>query len=280
MTRLVDLTVQKGTRNTSGRMARGRKPSMVVLCPTRELARQVSDELSMYADLLGLRVAVFHGGVSYNPQMDALLAGLDILVGTPGRLVDHLESGNLDLSECNISVLDEADEMLNMGFSQQVEQVLGKMGTANKEKPQSLMFSATTPDWVKRIGRQYQTDPFSIDATSDEGGARVATTVRHIAVRVPGADHEIYSILENVIRLQLSHKKADNDTKKSAHGKTIIFTSTKREADELVMSGVFQTLMAASLHGDHSQMQRDKTLDGFRRGNFNVLVATDVAARG
>ncbi|KAL7579527.1 hypothetical protein ACA910_007902 [Epithemia clementina (nom. ined.)] len=286
ITRLVNITLQKGTRSEVGRMKMGRKPSMVVLCPTRELARQVSDEISAFAKLLRLSVAVFHGGVSYNPQMDALRDGIDVLVGTPGRLMDHIESGNLDLSECNIAVLDEADEMLNMGFSQQVEQILRKMGTSNNEKTQILMFSATTPDWVKKVGRQYQRDAYSIDATGDAGGARVATTVRHVAVRVPFGGEDVYSMLENIIRLHLAkhHEDLDKDdsssSKKNVNGKTIIFTNTKREADALVMSGVFQTLSAASLHGDHSQLQRDTTLDRFRRGSFNVLVATDVAARG
>lgn len=282
MTRLVDLTVLKGTRDARGKMKMGRPPSMVVLCPTRELARQVSDELSPFARLLNLNVAAFYGGVSYTPQMDALRNGIDILVGTPGRVVDHIESGNLDLSGCNIAVLDEADEMLNMGFSQAVEQILNRMGTANKTKTQTLMFSATTPDWVEKVGRQYQKDVVTIDTTGDTGGARVATTVKHVAVRVPPGE-DLYSMLENIIRIQLANHVAagaEARSNPSSLGKVIIFTNTKREADGLVMSGAFQTLSAASIHGDHSQTQRDTTLDGFRRGSFNVLVATDVAARG
>ena len=283
MVRLVNLTREKGTRDDRGRMARGRNPSMVILCPTRELARQVSDELSPYAQTLGLYVSVFHGGVSYNPQMEALQNGIDILVGTPGRINDHISSGNLDLSDCNISVLDEADEMLAMGFSQQVEQILSTMGSANREKTQHLMFSATTPDWVKDMGRRFQKDAFAIDSTGDEGGARVANTVRHLAVRIPRGV-QASSILENIIRLELSKRNSLNDENtehvKRNLGKAIIFTTTKREADSLVMSGVFHALSAASLHGDHSQRQRDDTLDRFRQGSFNVLVATDVAARG
>lgn len=282
MTRLVDLTLKKGTRDASGRMARGRKPSMVVLCPTRELARQVADELALYARLLNLTVAVFHGGTSYNPQLDALRDGLDILVGTPGRIVDHLESGNLDLRECNIAVLDEADEMLNMGFSQKVEQILGQMKNGQTSKTQTLLFSATTPDWVKKLAGQYQRNAFSIDATGDEGGARVATTVRHVAVSVPSTE-EAYGMLENIIKIQLIKHKGDSIGGVANHnnlGKTIIFVNTKNEVDTLVSSGIFQSLSAAPIHGGHSQNQRDNTLDGFRRGSFQVLVATDVAARG
>lgn len=115
LTRLVRITEEKGTRDERNRMMRGRKVSMVVLCPTRELARQVAEELESVARPLGLFVEAFHGGVSYEPQSRALKTGIDVLVGTPGRVMDHMDRGNLDLSECNIVVLDEADEMLNMG---------------------------------------------------------------------------------------------------------------------------------------------------------------------
>jgi len=121
LTRLVDMLEKTGKRDERGRMQRGRNPSMLVLCPTRELARQVQDELSQVARPLGLFTEVFHGGVSYSPQARALQQGIDIVVGTPGRIMDHLDRGNLDLSECDVVVLDEADEMLNMGFAEDVE---------------------------------------------------------------------------------------------------------------------------------------------------------------
>jgi superfamily II DNA/RNA helicase len=122
ITRLLDFMAANGKRDqNSGQMRRGRTPSMLVLCPTRELARQVSDELAAVAKPVGLFVEVFHGGVSYDPQARALRTGVDIIVGTPGRIIDHLNRGNMDLTECDIVVLDEADEMLNMGFSEDVE---------------------------------------------------------------------------------------------------------------------------------------------------------------
>jgi ATP-dependent RNA helicase DDX21 len=122
LTRLVKWTEAKGKRDPrTGQMARGRSPSMLVLCPTRELARQVSDELSSVAKPLGMFVDVFHGGVSYDPQARALRMGVDVVVGTPGRIIDHIDRGNLDLTECDVVVLDEADEMLNMGFAEDVE---------------------------------------------------------------------------------------------------------------------------------------------------------------
>mmetsp|Transcript_19272 Transcript_19272/g.41419 ORF Transcript_19272/g.41419 Transcript_19272/m.41419 type:complete len:795 (-) Transcript_19272:102-2486(-) len=303
LTRLVDITMKKGTRDEMGRMKRGRGVSMVVLCPTRELARQVSEELMSVARPLGFFVEVFHGGVSYDPQARALRNGVDVLVGTPGRVIDHMDRGNLDLSECNIAVLDEADEMLNMGFAEDVEVILEDVGVANAERTQALLFSATTPSWVKQIGAKYQRNVFAVDATSDQGGARVATTVRHLAVQLPPGVDSKRSILEDIIAVEISKdtdnkkpevdennaiavaaaekkKKSSGAMQQKIFGKTIVFTETKREADDLVSGGVFKSLTAQALHGDVGQKQRDATLNAFRAGAFNVLVATDVAARG
>jgi len=319
--RLEKLAKERGLVDSYGRRRKGRKVSMIVLCPTRELARQVQEELDQVAKLMGLFTALFHGGVSYDPQSRALRNGLDILVGTPGRVIDHINRGNLNLSECDIVVLDEADEMLNMGFAEDVEVVLDGVGSDNDIKTQCLLFSATTPGWVKSIGRNYQTNVLSIDATTDQG-VRTATTVRHTAIQVPFGKREI---LEDIIAVEISKdidpsilapkpKENDEDAatqdsptsamddlynhnpiaaaavaakKKSSSfmqqkifGKTIVFTETKREADELVSGGVFKSLTAQALHGDVGQKQRDATLAAFRAGAFNVLVATDVAARG
>mmetsp|Transcript_8746 Transcript_8746/g.21953 ORF Transcript_8746/g.21953 Transcript_8746/m.21953 type:complete len:888 (-) Transcript_8746:211-2874(-) len=316
MARLVPWLEQKGVRDPkTGRMMRGRPVSMVILCPTRELARQVNEELSAVAKPIGLYVDVFYGGVSYDSQRRALTQGLDILVGTPGRIIDHMERGNLRLNECDIIVLDEADEMLSMGFSDAVETILKGCGKDNGKKPQCLLFSATTPPWVKSIGRQYQKDVIAIDATGDEGGSRVAKTVRHTAVQVPPGVGSKRSILEDIIAIEISkdmksieelagqesddedeeshfgtneiaaaaaakRKSSSNAMQQKIFGKTIVFTETKREADELVSGGVFKCLTAQALHGDVGQKQRDATLAAFRAGAFNVLVATDVAARG
>lgn len=293
----------------TGRNPRGRQPAMLVICPTRELARQVSEEITLVAKPLGLFVDVFHGGVSYGPQAGNLREGIDVLVGTPGRLIDHIERGNLNLSRCDLVVLDEADEMLNMGFAEDVERMLEGVGQDNPQKTQCLLFSATTPPWVKTIGRRYQNDPLSIDSTGEEGGARVANTVRHTAIQVPpGADSKL-ALLEDIIAVEISRDqteemspeeiqkeedeelanpvaKAARDKRKKANlsqkvfGKTIVFVETKKMADELVSGGVFKSLTAQALHGDVGQKQRDSTLTAFRKGAFNVLVATDVAARG
>lgn len=304
LTKLVKFTTESGKRNANGGMTRGRSASMIILCPTRELARQVQVELSIVAKPLGLFVEVFHGGVSYDPQARALRNGVDVLVGTPGRIIDHIERGNLDLSECDVVVLDEADEMLNMGFSDDVEVILEGVGSANPKKTQCLLFSATTPRWVKEIGRNYQKDVYEIDATGAEDGARVANTVRHLAVQMPPGIDSKNSILEDIIAVEISKDVPDVGTtaeeemnpiaaaaaarkNKSSHamqqkifGKTIVFTETKRAADELVSGSVFKSLTAQVLHGDVGQKQRDATLSAFRAGAFNVLVATDVAARG
>lgn len=307
--RLAKLAEQKGNVDERGRRKRGRKVGMIVLCPTRELARQVNDEISEIARPYNLYTTVFHGGVSYDPQARALYNGVDILVGTPGRIMDHIRRGNLDLSECDIAVLDEADEMLNMGFAEDVEVVLDGVGSNNDQKTQCLLFSATTPSWVKEIGRNYQTDVLSIDATTDNQ-ARTATTVRHMAIQVPPGPVSKKAILEDIIAVEISKdiddsaltgngdeedefadnpiaaaaaakkKKGNNAMQQKIFGKTIVFTETKRDADDLVSGGVFKTLTAQALHGDVGQKQRDATLNAFRAGAFNVLVATDVAARG
>mmetsp|Transcript_25568 Transcript_25568/g.60258 ORF Transcript_25568/g.60258 Transcript_25568/m.60258 type:complete len:842 (-) Transcript_25568:411-2936(-) len=312
ITRLVKWMEEKGIRDpATGRMQRGRSVSMLVLCPTRELARQVQQELSSVAQPLGLFSEVFHGGVSYDPQSRALRNGLDILVGTPGRVIDHLNRGTLRLNECDLIVLDEADEMLSMGFADDVETILDGLGVDNGEKPQCLLFSATTPPWVKQIGRQYQQDVKSIDATGDDGGSRVANTVRHTAIQCPWGIESKKAILEDIIAIEISKdmkgvdeifeesddeddepineiaaaaiakkKQESSAVQQKIFGKTIVFTETKRAADELVSGGVFKSLTAQALHGDVGQKQRDSTLAAFRAGAFNVLVATDVAARG
>ena len=281
VTRLVELAKQKGNMDAHGRMKRGRGVSMIVLCPTRELARQVEEELNSVARPLGLFTACFHGGVSDGPQAGAIRSGLDILVGTPGRIMDHLNRGNLNLSECEIAVLDEADEMLNMGFAEDVEVILEGIGSANAEKTQCLLFSATTPPWVKEIGRQYQRDVLTIDSTTQDGdgASRAATTVQHVALQVPPGTNSKRAILEDIIAVEISkgaEKKLDAmangaigdgeeaeyenpiaaaaiaKKKKSGHlnqkifGKTIVFVETKREADELVSGGVFKSLTPPS----------------------------------
>jgi len=218
-------------------------------------------------------------------QARALRNGVDIIVGTPGRVIDHIQRGNLDLSECDIVVLDEADEMLNMGFAEDVEVILDGVGSANEEKTQCLLFSATTPSWVKEIGRNYQSNVLSIDATSDNQ-ARTATTVRHVAIQVPPGLESKKAILEDIIAVEISKdlkigaieeeeedelcdnpiaraalakkKKGNNAMQQKIFGKTIVFTETKRDADDLVSGGVFKSLTAqvsgSMCHANYSML--------------------------
>ena len=202
--------------------------------------------------------------------------GIDVLVGTPGRVIDHINRGNLDMSQCDIVVLDEADEMLNMGFAEDVEVILEGVGSANDQKTQCLLFSATTPSWVKDIGRNYQSNVIQVDATTDQS-ARTATTVRHMAIQVPPGRDSKQSILEDIIAVEISKdvddsalglggdeegesdellnnpiaaaaaaekKKSTSAMQQKIFGKTIVFTETKRDADELVSGGVFKSLTA------------------------------------
>ena len=160
---------------------RGRPPRMLVLAPTRELAKQVAGTLEYLGKCYGLEVATFHGGVAYPPQQRALRNGIDVLVGTPGRIIDHLD-GDLDLSTLTACVLDEADEMLNMGFKEDVERILES--SAESETRQTVMFSATHPPWVRSVSSEYQKEPVTVDAVG-RGQSEAATTVEHRAVLTP-----------------------------------------------------------------------------------------------
>eukprot|EP00617_Octactis_speculum_P026299 CAMPEP_0185754902 /NCGR_PEP_ID=MMETSP1174-20130828/13474_1 /TAXON_ID=35687 /ORGANISM="Dictyocha speculum, Strain CCMP1381" /LENGTH=723 /DNA_ID=CAMNT_0028433291 /DNA_START=95 /DNA_END=2262 /DNA_ORIENTATION=- len=250
----------------SGReLDRGRAPRLLVMAPTRELARQVAAELGTLGRAYRFSVAVFHGGAPYGPQEGSLRNGIDILVATPGRILDHLNRGGLKLDDVRHVVLDEADEMLDMGFSKDIEEVLSFV---DMDAAQTLLFSATTPSWIQRISAQYMTDPLRLDAVG-ANEQRTATTVAHKAMLVPDNDEVRMSLLEDVITVEAG-----------VESKTIVFTQTKREADELSSGSAFRVLSAGVLHGDLSQKQRDVTLAQFKSGKFKVLVATDVAARG
>ncbi|CAM9605684.1 unnamed protein product, partial [Phaeothamnion confervicola] len=175
------------------RRASGRGPRMLIICPTRELARQVSEELVLLARPHGLAVDCFHGGVAYGPQEGALRRGLDVLVATPGRVIDHLERGSLRVAGVRHAVLDEADEMLNMGFADDIERVFGFVDIP---KCQVMLFSATVPDWVRRISAKYLKDALSIDAVGNDHN-QLATTVKHVAIGVPSRERA--HMLEDVI---------------------------------------------------------------------------------
>uniref|UniRef100_A0A7N0T1A6 DEAD-box ATP-dependent RNA helicase 7 n=1 Tax=Kalanchoe fedtschenkoi TaxID=63787 RepID=A0A7N0T1A6_KALFE len=238
----------------------GRPPSVLVLLPTRELAKQVHSDFEVYGRSLGLAACCVYGGTNYHSQESNLKKGVDIVVGTPGRIKDHLERGNMDFSSLKFRVLDEADEMLKMGFVEHVELILGKV--EDPSKVQTLLFSATLPDWVKDIAARFlKSNKKTADLVGNEK-MKASTNVRHIAL--PCSKSARSQLIPDIIRCY------------SSGGRTIVFTERKESASELadILPG------ARALHGDIQQSQREVTLSGFRSGKFMTLVATNVAARG
>ncbi|KAL0692179.1 hypothetical protein Bca4012_059359 [Brassica carinata] len=238
----------------------GRPPSVLVLLPTRELAKQVFADFDAYGGSVGLTSCCVYGGDPYPPQQAKLKRGVDIVVGTPGRIKDHIERQNLDLTYLQFRVLDEADEMLRMGFVDDVELILGKV--EDPKKVQTLLFSATLPSWVQNIAARFlKHDKKTIDLVGNDK-MKASNSVRHIAL--PCSKQAMSRLIPDIISLY------------SSGGSTIIFTETKDQASEL--SGLLPG--ARALHGDINQSQREITLAGFRKGKFSTLVATNVAARG
>ncbi|XP_051507105.1 nucleolar RNA helicase 2 isoform X1 [Myxocyprinus asiaticus] len=244
---------------------RGRAPKVLVLAPTRELAIQVSKDFKDVTRKLS--VTCFYGGSSYNPQLDAIRSGIDILVGTPGRIKDHLQNNKLDLSQLKHVVLDEVDQMLDMGFAEQVEEILSMSYKKDaEEKPQTLLFSATCPHWVYDVAKKYMRSQYIHVDLIGKKTQKAATTVEHLAIACHWSQRA--SVIGDVIQVY-----------SGSHGRTIVFCETKKEATELSMNTSIKQ-SAQTLHGDIVQKQREVTLKGFRNGIFEVLVATNVAARG
>ncbi|XP_048361577.1 nucleolar RNA helicase 2 isoform X2 [Sphaerodactylus townsendi] len=244
---------------------RGRTPKVLVLAPTRELAMQVSRD---FKDITKkLTVACFYGGTAYNGQHDLIRNGIDILVGTPGRIKDHLQNGNLDISGLKHVVLDEVDQMLDMGFAEQVEEILAYAYKKDSEdNPQTLLFSATCPHWVYDVAKKYMKSRYEQIDLIGKRTKKTAMNVEHMAIECHWSQRA--AVIGNVIQVY-----------SGSHGRTIIFCETKKEATELALNASIKQ-DAQSLHGDIPQKQREVTLKGFRNGSFGVLVATNVAARG
>uniref|UniRef100_A0A8C5Z631 RNA helicase n=1 Tax=Marmota marmota marmota TaxID=9994 RepID=A0A8C5Z631_MARMA len=244
---------------------RGRPPQVLVLAPTRELASQVSRDFSNITKKLS--VACFYGGTPYGGQIEKMRNGIDILVGTPGRIKDHLQNGKLDLSKLKHVVLDEVDQMLDMGFADQVEEILCVAYKKDSEdNPQTLLFSATCPHWVFNVAKKYMKSTYEQVDLIGKKTQKTAITVEHLAIKCHWTQRA--AVIGDVIRVYSGHQ-----------GRTIIFCETKKEAQELSQNASIKQ-DAQSLHGDIPQKQREITLKGFRNGDFGVLVATNVAARG
>jgi len=240
--------------------AGGRGVQVLVLTPTRELAMQVHDAARLYAGgLPGLRTATVVGGMPYGAQLRALSRRVDVLVATPGRLIDHLQARRVDLSTVHTLVLDEADRMLDMGFIEDIEAIVERTPATR----QTLLFSATLDGSVARLAAGMMREPQRIEISGHrEQHANIAQSLLY-------ADDAAHK-----------HRLLDHLLRDAALNQAIVFTSTKRGADELAGRLAEQGFPAASLHGDMNQRQRTRTLAQLQRGNVRVLVATDVAARG
>ncbi|XP_073011958.1 DEAD-box ATP-dependent RNA helicase 7 [Typha latifolia] len=253
-------SLTNGPHKASRKTGYGRPPSVLVLLPTRELANQVHADFEFYGAAMGLSACCLYGGSPYRAQELSLKRGVDIVVGTPGRIKDHIERGSLDLKFLKFRVLDEADEMLNMGFVDDVELILGKVEDVSKV--QTLLFSATLPLWVKKISSRFlKADKKTADLVGNEK-LKASASVKHLVMPCTRAARP--QLIPDIIRCY------------SRGGRTIIFTETKESASEL--AGLLPG--ARALHGDIMQSQREVILAGFRSGRFLTLVATNVAARG
>lgn len=262
---------QTGTGKTAAfalpilhRLAADRRPAprrgcrCLVLSPTRELATQIAESFRAYGRHLGITVAIVFGGVKYGPQMRALAGGVDVLVATPGRLIDHLGEKSAVLSGTEIFVLDEADQMLDMGFLVPIRRIVSHL----PRDRQNLFFSATMPEEIGALAGGLLRDPLKVSVTP------AATTVERVNQQV--------LFVEQVRKRALLAELFEDP----AFTRVIVFTRTKRGADRVAKSLEQVGVEAASIHGDKSQGQRERALAAFKAGTVRALVATDIAARG
>jgi ATP-dependent RNA helicase RhlE len=230
----------------------------LILSPTRELASQIADSFRTYGRHLGLSIAVVFGGVGGRPQAVQLAQGVDILVATPGRLIDHLDNRAVNLASVEVFVLDEADQMLDMGFIHAIRRILPGLPKVR----QNLFFSATMPKEIGSLAAEFLRDPVQVSVTP------VATTAERVDQRVMFVETaRKRTLLAEILRGE-------------ATGRTLVFTRTKHGADRVVRQLELDGIGAAAIHGNKSQGQRERALAEFRSGKTPVLIATDIAARG
>jgi superfamily II DNA/RNA helicase len=234
-------------------------PRSLVVVPTRELAIQVAEDLAAAGSLLGVSVVALYGGRAYEPQIEAL-AKADLVVGTPGRLLDLVRQRHLDLSQVDGLVLDEADKMLDLGFLPDVEKILA----LTPAQRQTMLFSATMPGEVVTLARRHLRRPTHIRAEHHDEPAHVPSTQQHV-FRVHDLDK--IEVLARVLQAE-------------GRGLTIVFCRTKRACDQIASGLTVRGFAAGAVHGDLGQGQRERAMRAFRAGKVDVLVATDVAARG
>jgi ATP-dependent RNA helicase DDX5/DBP2 len=247
--------------NAQPPLQRGEGPIVLVLAPTRELANQIKVEVDKFGSSSHIKNAVVYGGVPKSQQIRALDAGADIVIATPGRLIDLLEMRKTNLRRVTYLVLDEADRMLDMGFEQQLRKILGQI----RPGKQVLMWSATWPKEIRSIARDYMVDPVRIQVGDDD-----LTTAHTITQIIDVCDpyerrKKLSQIMEKV---------------REARSKVLVFADTKRMCDELTRNMREDGWPALSIHGDKSQAERDWVLEEFRSGRSPIMVASDVASRG
>src|SRR5688572_10663147 len=230
----------------------------LILAPTRELAAQVGDSVQTYGKHLPLRSTIVYGGVDIVPQKKALHGGVEILIATPGRLLDHLEQKTVNLSRVEILVLDEADRMLDMGFLPDIKRILAVIP---KER-QNLLFSATFSEEIRRLAKELLRDPTMIEVARRNAPADLVT-------------HQLYAVPGARKRALLGHLIRSRDMKQ-----VLVFVRMKRDANRLARELVRDGINATAIHSDRTQGEREAALADFKAGRANVLVATDIAARG
>ncbi|MCL2541603.1 MAG: DEAD/DEAH box helicase [Nocardioidaceae bacterium] len=243
-------------RLSGGQRARSRTPRALIMAPTRELVTQIEESLRPLAEVSGLKVRTVFGGVGQNPQVNALRAGVDIVVACPGRLEDLIQQGHCDLSQVEVTVLDEADHMADLGFLPVVRRLLGQTPTQG----QRLFFSATLDKAVDALTRQFLTSPVTHEA--DSAQSPVATMTHH------------------VLQVERDNRLAILTDLTSAPGRTVVFARTKHGAKGLARQLNRNGVPAVDLHGNLGQNARTRNLEAFHEGRATVLVATDIAARG
>ena len=266
-------SAQTGTGKTAGftlpmlqRLAESNKGEghravrILVLTPTRELAAQVGACVETYGRHLPFRSSVIFGGVKINPQINRLRNGVDILVATPGRLLDHMQRGTVDLSRVEMLVLDEADRMLDMGFIHDIRRIVKRL--PDRDQRQSMLFSATFSKEIRQLSQQFLTAPEKIEVAPRN------STVELI-------DQRVHPVQKSRKREMLSHMIGSGYWKQ-----VLVFTRTKHGANRLTRQLETDGLSAAAIHGNKSQAARTRALSEFKRGDIRVLVATDIAARG
>lgn len=236
-------------------------PQVLVVVPTRELAKQVAGDLTLAASRRSLRVTEVYGGVAFEPQVEALQRGVEVVVGTPGRLIDLMKRGILQLNAVQTLVLDEADEMLDLGFLPDVETLLART-PANRH---TMLFSATMPGQVVALARQYMTQPTHIRTQDPDDQGATVKTVKQVIYRAHALNKE--EVVARILQAE-------------GRGLTMIFARTKRTVAKLEEELTRRGFATAALHGDLGQGAREQAMRAFRSGKVDVLVCTDVAARG